>query len=135
MSYTNVLFAVALILSYTPNVPASEHGTGRTSRTQVLTLNRISTKDVVVVGELFVNGKFECNTSENLATLVAPGHYPVILYHSPKFGYWVPLVRVPGRSGIEIHSGTHSKGCIVVSKPAFSRLMHQLKMPCVLNIA
>lgn len=75
-----------------------------------------------------------------------PGIFTAKLYLSPewtrKVGYpfWVPLVDVPGRTGIEIHIGNGPKdtlGCTCVgmngsadwvgsSEDAFYRLMHEI---------
>jgi Family of unknown function (DUF5675) len=75
-----------------------------------------------------------------------PGIFTATLYHSPewtkKIGYpfLVPLIQVPGRTGIEIHIGNgpgDTLGCTCVgltgaadwvnnSEDAFYRLMHQI---------
>jgi Family of unknown function (DUF5675) len=100
-----------------------------------LSLRRISTRDTVVVGELYLNGQFECNTSENQATLISTGTYNVITYKSPKLGHYVPLILVKGRTGIEIHAGKHSQGCIVISTPAFTQLMQHLVFPASISVS
>jgi len=50
---------------------------------------------------------------------IPAGTYPISLYPSPHFGRLMPLLAVPGHSGIEIHYGNYpldSKGCILVGK-------------------
>lgn len=58
-------------------------------------------------------------TLENMDTLFPSGTYELKLTYSKRFGRYLPLVCVPGRSGIRIHSGNYSwqsKGCVIVGK-------------------
>lgn len=70
-----------------------------------------------IVGHLFLDGVFYCTTIENLKLCVPSGTYPLDFTYSPKFKRKMPLLIVPRRSGIRIHSGNTSKdsrGCILV---------------------
>jgi hypothetical protein len=71
-----------------------------------------------VRGCLHVEGH-EIATLENVDYVIPDGTYPVSVTYSPRFQKNLPLIdKVPGRSGIRIHTGTipeHSKGCVLVS--------------------
>src|SRR6202035_1383612 len=72
-----------------------------------LTLNRSRANSEAIIGELYINGRFECYTLEDATYTITPGTYDVILHKSPHFhGQYVLLLRgVKGRTGIEIHVG------------------------------
>lgn len=83
-----------------------------------LELHRHPATDDAILGELFVDGKFECFTCEHAGMQIPVGTYPIVITPSLRFGRLLPLVdRVPGRLGIRIHSGNvpgDSSGCILV---------------------
>jgi hypothetical protein len=78
------------------------------------------------VGELSVNGKFECFTLEDKvravkihgATAIPEGIYEVAITFSEKFQKQLPLLlKVPNYEGVRIHSGNtaaDTEGCILV---------------------
>lgn len=78
------------------------------------------------VGELFVDGKFECFTLEDKVrpvkihgeTAIPEGIYEVIINFSPRFKKQLPrLLNVPNFEGILIHPGNsavNTDGCILV---------------------
>jgi hypothetical protein len=81
------------------------------------------------IGELFVDGVFECFTLEDRyrpppepkvprETCIPVGEYEVVITHSPRFGVLMPLVlNVPGFEGVRIHPGNTARdtdGCILV---------------------
>ena len=71
-------------------------------------------------GKMFLGGVVgEITTLENSDYIIPDGTYPVSVTYSPRFQKNLPLIdKVPGRSGIRIHTGTipeHSKGCVLVS--------------------
>lgn len=80
------------------------------------------------MGELFVNGKFECFTLEDKVravkihgeTAIPEGIYEVSITFSDKFKKQLPLLnKVPGFDGIRIHSGNtkaDTEGCILVGQ-------------------
>lgn len=84
------------------------------------------------VGELYVNGKYFCDTLEDTyrdltkeqkiygKTAIPFGKYEVILNYSPKFKKELPrLLNVPHFDGILIHNGTtpeHTEGCILIGE-------------------
>lgn len=114
-----------------------------------LLLKRDEFHDDCTIGQLFVDGEFECYTLEDVVrdgpkipreTAIPTGTYEVILNESPRFKKILPrLVDVPGFTGILIHGGNgpeDTSGCILVgdeivngrikggtSTPAISRLM------------
>ena len=103
-----------------------------------LTLVREPTCEGFTRGELLIDGVHECYTLEDQVredpnkdtphneakvqdeTAIPPGRYRVVLTHSNKFNKVLPeLLKVPGFSGIRIHSGNtaaHSRGCILVGQ-------------------
>lgn len=114
-----------------------------------LTLKRGKPNGTAVVGQLFINGMFECYTLENSEVIIPQGSYNVVLYDSPMAGHVVPLLQnVPERSMIEIHSGNYikdSKGCILVgrqhtadsvyeSKLAFIHLLPRIVLPAQIDV-
>ncbi|HEX8178523.1 MAG TPA: DUF5675 family protein [Pyrinomonadaceae bacterium] len=78
------------------------------------------------MGELFVNGKFQCFTLEDKVravkihgkTAIPEGIYEVVVTFSNKFKKPLPLLlNVPNFDGIRIHSGNKAadtEGCILV---------------------
>jgi hypothetical protein len=80
------------------------------------------------IGELTVNGAFECFTLEDPVrpkkirgvTAIPAGRYGVEITFSPKFGTDLPLLLdVPEFEGIRIHPGnsaTDTEGCLLVGK-------------------
>lgn len=61
-----------------------------------------------------INGLF---TLENKEKMIPKGEYDLKVSWSPKFKKYLPLIVVPNRRGIRIHSGnfiSDSQGCIMV---------------------
>jgi hypothetical protein len=99
-----------------------------------LTLKRRPSSIDSTIGELFIDGVFECFTLEDLVrevpgrpvsewkvareTAIPAGTYAVIITDSMRFKRQLPLlVNVPGFSGVRIHSGNtaeDTEGCILV---------------------
>lgn len=110
-----------------------------------LTLKRKFLGDKYTVGDLFIDGKFFCNTIEDKVrelpvicpytpkgqsckckgkvyaeTAIPAGTYKITMEYSPRFKRKLPLLHdVPHFIGILIHSGndeTASAGCLIVGK-------------------
>lgn len=105
-----------------------------------LTLIRRWNKKDYCIGDLYIDGKWFCNTLEDVdrglddsmdektirqlkikaQTAIPTGIYQVLLTYSPKYKKIMPLVNnVKGYSGIRIHSGNTAKdteGCLLVGK-------------------
>lgn len=119
-----------------------------------LTLDRDLYDKDSTLGDLFIDGVWECVTLEDQVrdvkvkgdTAIPEGTYEVLLTHSPRFKRTLPLlVEVPGFDGIRIHPGnTHhdTEGCLLVgenftvaagvpflthSRAAFDRLYDKLR--------
>lgn len=121
-----------------------------------LTLIREPSTNDATFGVLFVDGRFECFTLEDVirdgpkvygATAIPAGRYRVIVSMSPRFRRRLPLLlSVPGFDGIRIHPGNHpreTEGCILVglrrsvgssevleSRLAFNPLLEKLEAAC-----
>jgi hypothetical protein len=103
-----------------------------------------------VIGELTVDGLWECYTLEDLErdikikgeTAIPKGTYKVIINESNRFKRLLPLLLdVPGFEGVRIHSGNtnhDTEGCILVgrtrsndfigqSRKAFDKLFEKMK--------
>ena len=93
-----------------------------------MTLTRKIKTDESTIGELSIDGKFECFTLEDPVrdhkikdrTAIPAGTYEVVITHSPRFKKDMPrLLDVPNFEGILIHVGNTAKdteGCILVGK-------------------
>lgn len=103
-----------------------------------LTLKRIANRPTYCIGKLYINGKYFCDTLEDVdrgldsimseeeikhikvkgETAIPTGIYKIILNYSPKFKKVMPLLtNVKGYSGVRIHSGNSAKdteGCLLV---------------------
>lgn len=117
-----------------------------------LILQRGLCDESCTIGELSVDGVFECYTLEDVVrpdgvkipgeTAIPPGCYDVDITHSPRFGCDLPLlVDVKNFSWVRIHPGNDAgdtEGCILVgqtrqpgfvggSRKAFAALFVQLR--------
>ena len=105
-----------------------------------LTLKRKYFKEEYTIGDLYINGKWFCNTIEDKdrglnstmdlktiqrekvygKTAIPVGRYKVSITYSPKYKKNMPLLEnVKGFEGIRIHSGNTEKdslGCIIVGE-------------------
>lgn len=80
------------------------------------------------IGELSIDGKFECYTLEDPVrpvkmkgmTAIPAGRYRVIITRSQRFKRLLPLLlNVPQFEGVRIHSGdaaANTEGCILVGR-------------------
>jgi Family of unknown function (DUF5675) len=114
-----------------------------------LQVKRTDFTDNSTIGELSVNGQFECYTLEDMVrpvkiagkTAIPAGRYEVIIDFSQRFGRLLPLLlNVPNFEGVRIHPGNaaaDTEGCILVgeeksqdfvgqSRAAFDRLFAKL---------
>lgn len=100
----------------------------------ILSLKRTIRRDGWTLGELSIDGKFECYTLEDTdrrvewmpqaklpgETAIPRGAYRVVLSESPKLGYETPeLLDVPCFNHIRIHIGnfpSNTEGCILVGR-------------------
>ena len=117
----------------------------------VITIKRLYKTDTSVIGELLVNGVFECFTLEDIErpvkikgeTAIPRGTYRVIINESNRFKRQLPLLlNVPGFEGVRIHSGNSNhdtEGCILVgqtrnknyigqSRKAFDKLFKKMQV-------
>lgn len=92
-----------------------------------IVLNRLQCDPDVTIGELLVDGQFECWTCEDTVraqgfkvpgkTAIPYGRYEIIVTMSQRFGVMLPLLlNVPMFSGIRIHPGNtaaDTEGCIL----------------------
>lgn len=93
-----------------------------------LKLKRLHFTKKSTIGELYINGKFECYTLEDVErkekvygeTAIDKGTYQVVVTYSNAFKQMMPLLlNVPKFKGIRIHSGNTAKntlGCILVGQ-------------------
>ena len=94
----------------------------------LITIKRLYKTDSSTIGELSIDGVFECFTLEDKErdvkikseTAIAKGTYKVIINQSNRFKRLLPLLlNVPNFEGVRIHSGNSNhdtEGCILVGK-------------------
>ena len=91
-------------------------------------VKRLHRTDNSTIGELSIDGKFECYTLEDIErdvkikgeTAIAKGTYKVIINQSNRFKRLLPLlISVPNFEGVRIHAGNSNhdtEGCILVGQ-------------------
>jgi len=115
-----------------------------------ITVKRLHRTNNSTIGELFIDGKFECYTLEDIErevkikseTAISKGEYKVIINQSNRFKRLLPLLlNVPNFEGVRIHSGNSNhdtEGCILVgttrsvdyignSRVAFNKLFKKMQ--------
>ena len=93
-----------------------------------LKLKRFYYRINYVIGKLYINDVYFCDTLENSDKAIDPGDYNFSVVLSPRFKKSLPLLDVSHRAGILIHAGNYprdTKGCILVGD--------NLYPGCVLN--
>lgn len=116
-----------------------------------ITVKRLYKTDTSTIGELLVDGVFECFTLEDAErkvkikaeTAIPKGSYKVIINESNRFKRLLPLLlNVPDFEGVRIHSGNSNhdtEGCILVgqtmnknyigqSRKAFDKLFKKMQV-------
>lgn len=93
-----------------------------------LTLKRLTRTEKSTIGELHINGAFECYTLEDAEraskvygrTAIPKGRYEVMINYSNRFKQYMPLLlNVPNYEGVRIHSGNtdaDTLGCVLVGQ-------------------
>lgn len=93
-----------------------------------LLLKRLHRTESSTIGELYVDGVFECYTLEDIErdvkikseTAISKGTYKVIVTMSNRFKRLLPLLmNVPEFQGVRIHAGNtnhDTEGCILVGQ-------------------
>ena len=117
----------------------------------IIAIKRLYKSKNSTVGEMTVDGKWECYTLEDVErdvkikseTAIPKGTYKVIINKSNRFKKLLPLVlNVPNFEGIRIHPGNtnhDTEGCILVgrtrskdfigqSRKAFESLFAKIKL-------
>jgi hypothetical protein len=115
-----------------------------------ITVKRLYKTDTSTIGELLIDGMFECFTLEDAErevkikgeTAIPKGTYKVIINESNRFKRLLPLLlNVPNFEGVRIHSGNSNhdtEGCILVgqtrnknyigqSRKAFDKLFKKMQ--------
>lgn len=115
-----------------------------------ITVKRLYKTDISTIGELLIDGVFECFTLEDAErkvkikaeTAIPKGSYKVIINESNRFKRLLPLLlNVPDFEGVRIHSGNSNhdtEGCILVgqtrnknyigqSRKAFDKLFKKMQ--------
>lgn len=121
-------------------------------------VKRLHKTDNSTIGELTIDGKFECYTLEDKErdvkikgeTAIPKGTYKVIINQSNRFKRLLPLlIDVPNFEGIRIHAGNSNhdtEGCILVgtnrsvdyitkSRKAFDSLFKKMQAAKDITIA
>jgi len=117
----------------------------------IIEIKRLYKSKNSTIGEMTVDGKWECYTLEDIErevkvkseTAIAKGTYKVIINKSNRFKKLLPLLlNVPNFEGVRIHPGNtnhDTEGCILVgrtrskdfigqSRKAFESLFAKMKL-------
>jgi hypothetical protein len=117
----------------------------------IITIKRLYKSENSTIGEMTVDGKWECYTLEDKErevkikseTAIPKGTYKVIINKSNRFKKLLPLLlNVPNFEGVRIHPGNtnhDTEGCILVgrtkskdfigqSRKAFESLFAKMKL-------
>lgn len=93
-----------------------------------IVVRRLHHSDTTTIGEMQVDGVFQCYTCEDIErelkvpgkTAIPKGTYDVIINMSNRFKRLMPLLQnVPNFSGVRIHPGNtaeDTEGCILVGR-------------------
>lgn len=115
-----------------------------------ITIKRLHKTDASTIGELLIDGVWECYTLEDVErpvkikaeTAIPKGTYKVIINMSNRFKRLMPLLlNVPNFEGVRIHAGNSNhdtEGCILVgqsrnknyigqSRKAYSKLFKKMQ--------
>jgi hypothetical protein len=115
-----------------------------------ITIKRLHKTDISTIGELLIDGIFECYTLEDIErpvkikaeTAIPRGTYKVIINMSNRLKRLLPLlINVPNFEGVRIHAGNtnhDTEGCILVgqtrgdnyigqSRKAFAKLFKKMQ--------
>lgn len=107
-----------------------------------LVLERLQKDPDVTIGNLLVDGVFECWTLEDAVrpdgvkiygeTAIPPGLYSVDITRSPRFKVDMPLlVNVAGFVGVRIHTGNtadDTEGCVIVGTDRLAKSLGRSRM-------
>jgi hypothetical protein len=116
----------------------------------LIVIRRLYKGEKSIIGEMTVDGIFECFTLEDVErpvkingeTAIPKGTYKVIINESNRFKRQLPLLlNVPGFEGVRIHAGNtnhDTEGCILVgqtrhkefigkSRKAFDKLFKKMQ--------
>lgn len=117
----------------------------------IITIKRLYKSENSTIGEMTIDGKWECYTLEDKErevkikseTAIPKGTYKVIINQSNRFKKLLPLLlNVPNFEGVRIHPGNtnhDTEGCILVgrtrskdfigqSRKAFESLFAKMKL-------
>ena len=117
----------------------------------IITIKRLYRSENSTIGEMTIDGKWECYTLEDVErdvkikseTAIPKGTYKVIINKSNRFKKLLPLLlNVPNFEGVRIHPGNSNhdtEGCILVgrtkskdfigqSRKAFESLFAKMKL-------
>jgi hypothetical protein len=103
----------------------------------LIVVRRLYKGENSIIGEMTVDGIFECFTLEDVErpvkikgeTAIPKGTYKVIINQSNRFKRLLPLLlNVPGFEGVRIHSGNtnhNTEGCILVGQTRHKEFIGQ----------
>ena len=120
-------------------------------------IKRLTRTNISTIGELFVDGKFECYTLEDVErqikikneTAIPKGKYKVVINMSNRFKKLMPqILNVPNFEGVRIHPGNtnhDTEGCILVgttrsidfignSRKAYEKLFLKMQTVKMINL-
>ena len=123
-----IVLMIVVLLYFAINSDFGKKMRGIKEKQMKITIKRKIFTDISTIGEMWIDGKYFCDTLEDKVrdkkiakiTAIPKGTYDTILDFSNRFQKIMPhILNVPNYDGIRIHNGStaeNTDGCILLGK-------------------